>query len=83
VQGRTHRCTLPGDADTFPELAGGDVLETQKVSRSDGEAGYWISPAKTGNIQENLTKSDSRHGEAFESLLEKNAVVLRDFPVGI
>ncbi|WP_185982267.1 hypothetical protein [Arthrobacter sp. KBS0703] len=36
----------PGDGDTFPEFADGDVIETLNVSRSDDGSGYWISPAK-------------------------------------
>ncbi|NVM96101.1 hypothetical protein [Arthrobacter wenxiniae] len=51
----------PGDGDTFPELADGEVIETLNVSRSD--EGYCVSLAKTVNIEDVITDADPRpHG---------------------
>ncbi|MET4143802.1 hypothetical protein [Arthrobacter sp. UYCo732] len=70
----------PGDGDTFPELADGDVIETLNVSRSEDGSGYFVSPAKTVNIKDLIADSDPRlHGETLDSWLETNSPVIEDF----
>ena len=72
----------PGDAENFPELADGDVIETLTVSRSQEEdgAGYWVSPSKTLNIKDLIADSDPRlHGDALDDWLDKNQPVIEDF----
>lgn len=69
-----------GDGDSFPELADGDVIEALHVSRSEDGSGYWVSPAKTVNIQDLITDADPRlHGESLETWLDKNSAVIEDF----
>ncbi|GAA4032784.1 hypothetical protein GCM10023063_15150 [Arthrobacter methylotrophus] len=70
----------PGDGDTFPELADGEVIEALTVSRSDDGSGYWVSPAKTVNIKDLITDTDPRlHGDALDAWLEHNSPVIEDF----
>lgn len=78
VPGGRDVIIAPGDGDTFPELADGDVIETLDVSHSDDGVGYWISPAKTVNIEDLIADSDPRlHGDALDSWLDKNKPSLR------
>ncbi|WP_230854514.1 hypothetical protein [Arthrobacter terrae] len=77
-----HRAVTlaPGDGDTFPELADGEVIETLNVSRSDDGFGYWVSPAKTINLKGLITDADPRlHGQTLDDWLERNSPVIEDF----
>lgn len=71
VPGSRDVILSPGESDTFPELADGDVIETLSVSRSDDGVGYWISPAKTVNIEDLIRLQPRLHGDTLDSWLEK------------
>jgi len=72
----------PGDSDSYPELADGEIIETLAVScaaEEDG-AGYWVSPSKAVNIADLIADADPRlHDDRLDTWLEQNRPVIEDF----